>query len=114
MTETNSSYAPKYVCGICGKSYEDIVSRAQCEIECYKKIEAAEKAAAEAKKAEEKEVRRAEIVALIEEINKLASKRDHLIKEYMKDYNSIKLNFNSPYKDENENWFDKLLHQWIF
>ena len=114
MKETNSTYETGYICGICGKSHEDIVSRANCEIECYKRIEAAEKAAAEVKKAEEKEARRMEIVALIDEINELSKRRDELIRAYIKDYNSIKLNFHSNCQDECDNWFDKLLHQWIF
>ena len=39
-----------YKCAICGKAYDDVLSRTSCEMTCLKKQQEEEKAAAEAKK----------------------------------------------------------------
>ena len=53
MFETNEDgkmyCRPAYKCGICGKEYEKIADRMNCEMKCVKNMEEEEKKAAEAK-----------------------------------------------------------------
>ena len=70
---------PMYKCAICDKIFEDVVSRATCELECAKRVEEeAKKVEAEKKKAEQKR-RMEEVDSAYEAYEKLAT-------EYIKDY----------------------------
>lgn len=51
----------KLACGICGKEYHDIESRARCELACVKRHAEEAKKAAEAAKKEEQKRRKAEV-----------------------------------------------------
>lgn len=68
-----------YQCGICGTSYNNILDRAKCEIACTERIEAEARKAAEAKKKEEHNVRKAEVDAEFERLHKLVT-------AYVRDY----------------------------
>lgn len=120
MNEENKFCARlAYKCGICGKEHNDVLSRAKCEIECSKKAEEEAKQAAEAKKAAEKEARRAEVNAAIKAADEAIHKRDELIADFINDYNFIEFacslgNEEKSDKDENDNWLEKIFHQWLF
>lgn len=68
-----------YKCEICGKEFDSVLDRANCEIECSRKAEEDAKKVAEAKKKEEQFDRKAEIDEAFENLYKL-------ITEYVKDY----------------------------
>lgn len=68
-----------YMCAICGKSYDSIAQRINCEQTCLKKQEEEKKKAAEAKKAAEYADRKAEVDAAFDHAYKL---RNQLIKDY--------------------------------
>ena len=70
---------PMYKCAICDKIFEDVVSRATCELECAKRVEEeAKKAANEKKKAEQ--------MARLAEIDEAYAKADELMEKYIEDY----------------------------
>ena len=54
-----------YKCAICGKEHSTIPERANCEQECYKKLEIERKQALEEKKKKEQEGRKAELDAAL-------------------------------------------------
>lgn len=68
-----------YQCGICGKSYKNILDRAHCEIKCAEQAEIEAKKAAEAKKKEEQKTRKAEVDEAFKILHKLVT-------AYVKDY----------------------------
>lgn len=68
-----------YKCGVCGKAYESIAQRMNCERTCLKKQEEEERKAAEAKKAAEQKMRKE---AVDEAIKKTAKLMDTYIKDY--------------------------------
>ena len=70
---------PMYKCAICDKIFEDVVSRATCELECAKRVEEEAKKAAATKKKKEQMARLAEIDAAY-------AAADKLMEEYVKDY----------------------------
>lgn len=73
---------PMYKCAICDKVFEDVVSRATCELECAKRVEEEAKKAAKAKKREEKKIRLAEIDAAY-------AAADKLMEMYIKDFDLL-------------------------
>ena len=70
---------PQYKCCICGKIYDSITERAQCELACVKKQEEEVKKAAELKKREEYNTRRAEVDKAFDHAYEL---RDKFLKDY--------------------------------
>lgn len=75
----------KYKCGICGKAYEGIEERMNCELACLKKKKEEEKKAAEAKKKAEKNTRQSEVTKAIDNAYRL-------VKKYIKDYGEYSYN----------------------
>ena len=73
----------QYRCEICGKAYDSISERANCELACFTKIQEEAKAAAEAKYQKEKDGRFAEASAALD--NALA-----LVNKCVEDYGSFK------------------------
>ena len=76
---------PQWKCGVCGKIFDEIKERNNCEMACIKKQEAEEKRIAELKKKEEKAARQAETDALVK-------KAIDSIKAFQKDYGYYELN----------------------
>ena len=72
-----------YKCAVCGGVYDSITHRKNCEQACLKKKEEEERKAAEAKRAEEKEMRKN---AVDEAIKKTAA----LLEAYLVDYGHYK------------------------
>lgn len=68
-----------YQCGICGKSYNNVLDRAKCELACNEKAEAEAKKIAEAKKKEVQKARKAEVDTAFLNLHKLMT-------AYVKDY----------------------------
>lgn len=62
-----------YKCGICGAEYDDVLSRAKCEIACAEKAAEEERKAAEAKKIEEQKARKEEVDKAFEALHKLVT-----------------------------------------
>ncbi len=86
-----------YKCGICGNEYDSVLTRAQCELACAKKLEAAE----EAKKKEEQKMRKDAIDEGIKRLHKMLT-------DYVNDYGHYE------YGDGGENtnlyWLSRLWH----
>jgi hypothetical protein len=74
-----------YLCAICGTEHESVEARHACETKCIKERKAAEELMRKQKLEEEKEARKKEIDAMYAHLNEK-------IKEYVKDYGSIRLN----------------------
>ena len=72
---------PQYKCAICGKIYDNVQERINCEMACLKKQQEEAKKAAEAKKKAEKDTRKKEVTMAIEHASEL-------LNEYIKDYGS--------------------------
>jgi len=70
---------PQYKCGVCGKIYDSIIERAQCEVTCVKHQEEEARKAAELKKQEEQASRKANVDAQVKTTL-------NAIKEYTHDY----------------------------
>ena len=79
----------QYRCEICGKAYDSISERANCELACFTKIQEEEKAAAKAKMQAEKEARQQEVSAALDNAYALVGK-------YVEDYGSFV--YNGKYK----------------
>ena len=110
MKDENKMYTkPQYKCGICGKIYESIQDRTNCEQSCLKKQQEEEKKAAEAKKKAEQKSRQQEVSAALD--NAYA-----LINKYIEDYG--KFEYSGKYKGLdmlNMDFFpSKLLHHFFF
>ena len=79
-----------YKCEICGKEYERLEDRIECETKCLKE----QKAAEELKKQNEYKNKRAESAkAIYEEFNKA----DKMVKEHLSKYKSLSLDKQYPY-----------------
>ena len=86
MKEENKMYSkPAYKCAICGKVYDNVQDRMNCEMACLKKKQEEEKAAAEAKKKAERDARCAEVSKALDNAYKLMN-------DYIKDYGSYQYN----------------------
>ena len=80
MKEENKTYKkPTYKCGICGKSYDSIPGRSNCEASCLKHQAEEARKAAEAKKKAEKEARFTEASNALDTAYELVTK---CIKDY--------------------------------
>lgn len=90
-----------YYCGICNKCYTDVKSRNDCETRCVKKQVEEEKAAAEAKKKAEQEVRKAEVDAAFEYLHRVMT-------AYVKDYGHYE--YSDGGEDTNFHWPSRLWH----
>ena len=82
---TNVNKKKSYSCAICGSEHESIEARNTCETKCIKERKAAEELMRKQKLEEEKDTRKKEIDAIYAHLNEK-------IKEYVKDYDSIRLN----------------------
>lgn len=96
--ENNMYVKPQYKCAICGKIYDDVQDRVNCEMNCIQKQKEEEKAAAEAKKRAEKDMRKKEVDDAFGNLIKLHE-------AYVKDYGYYEYEFNIPH------WPNKLWHQ---
>lgn len=74
-----------YPCAICGSKHDSVEARNSCEAKCIKELRAAEELMRKQKLEEEKEARKNEIDAMYARLNEK-------IKEFVKDYGSIRLN----------------------
>ena len=92
-----------YKCGVCGKEFDNILDRAKCEIACAEKAEEEARRAAEAKKIEEKNVRKAEVDEAFVHLHSL-------ITEFVKDYGHYEYDGEST----NFTWPSKLYHRFWF
>lgn len=105
--EDNKMYAQEmWKCGICGKTYDSISQRMQCEARCLQRQEEEAKKAAEAKKKEEEDARH-------DEVTKAIDGAVALLIEYTKDYGHY------VYDGKNAHKFDdllpsKFLHHFLF
>jgi hypothetical protein len=79
-----------YPCAICGAEHESVEARNTCEAKCIKKLRETEELMRKQKLEEEKDARKKEIDALYELLNEK-------IKNYVKDYGSIRLNRSVKY-----------------
>lgn len=84
------TYKMVYSCAICGSEHESIEARNACEAKCIKERRAAEELMRKQQLEAEKEVRKKEIDALYVQLNEK-------IKNYVKDYGSIRLNRTTKY-----------------
>jgi hypothetical protein len=73
-----------YSCAICGTEHESIEARNTCEAKCIKERRVAEELMRKQKLEEEKDARKQEIEAMYVHLNEK-------IKDYVKDYGSIRL-----------------------
>ena len=89
-----------YKCEICEKEHPSITERAQCELACAKRIEEAAKKAADARKKEEQNARKAELEAAINHAKELFA-------AYIEDYRSFE--FSTDEEDNFHLWPSKLL-----
>lgn len=87
---TNVNKKKSYSCAICGTEHESIEARNTCEAKCIKEHKAAEELMKKQKLEEEKDARKKEIDALYVQLNEK-------IKNYVKDYGSIRLNRTAKY-----------------
>lgn len=79
-----------FKCAICGREYEELEGRIECETECLKVLKEEEAK----KKEDERKTKRNESMSVI--YDKL-SEVDVMLKEHMKEYGSFSLNGNYPY-----------------
>ena len=79
-----------FECAICGKEYEELSERIDCETKCLKELEES----IELKKQEEYEQRRNESS---EAINAALAEVDKMLKTHMKEFKSFVLQGNLPY-----------------
>ena len=107
-TNVNKKTADKtfYSCAICGTEHESIEARNTCEAKCIKNRKAAEELMRKQKLEEEKEARKNEIEAMYTHLNEK-------IKNYVKDYGSIRLNRTVKY-DSNCPTLSDLFSFWSF
>lgn len=79
-----------YSCAICGSEHESVEERHSCETKCIKERKAAEELMKKQKLEEEKDARKKEIDTIYAHLNEK-------IKDYVKDYGSIRLNRSVKY-----------------
>lgn len=88
-----------YKCSICGKEFDKVIDRANCEISCTKK-------AAEAKKKEEQNARHVKVTKMIDDAYAELNR-------YVKDYGSYSYNGNTDLPNDGLSLM-KLLHDLLF
>ena len=79
-----------YSCAICGAEHESVEERNVCEAKCIKELKDAEELMRQQKLEEEKNTRKEEIESMYALLNEK-------IKDYVKDYGSIKLSRSVKY-----------------
>lgn len=104
--DNNMFRKPQYKCSICGKVYDKAIDRANCELNCYKKQQEDENKVAEAKKAAEKDARKAEIKNKYKELITL-------VNNYCKDYGSLQLGEARYFDDDNFPTLSKPFGWWL-
>lgn len=77
-----------FKCSYCGKEYHNPLQRANCEIACYKELEEKKHKETDEKLQKEKEIRKAEINALIKQRHEIDKTIYEKIKAFEKDYKS--------------------------
>ena len=107
-TNVNKKTADKtfYSCAICGTEHESIEARNICEAKCIKERRAAAELIRKQQLEEEKNARKQEIEAMYVHLNEK-------IKDYVKDYGSIRLNRTVKY-DGNCPTLSDLFSFWSF
>ena len=70
---------PQFKCAICGKIFDELKDRIDCESKCFKNQEIEAKKAAEAKKKEERATREAKVNEAFDAAYKL---RDEFVRDY--------------------------------
>lgn len=108
--EENKVYTkPQYKCALCGRAYDEVQERMNCEMKCIKTKQAEEKKAAEAKKKAEKDKR-------YNEANVALDNAFVLINKYIEDYGSFM--YGGKYKGLDMLNMDcfpsKILHHFFF
>jgi hypothetical protein len=102
MEDNNNIYCKfRYKCGICGKEYNNVLERAQCEIACTEKAAEEARKAAETKKKEEQKARKAEVDEAFENLHSLVT-------EYVKNYGHYE--YGDGGDDTNFHWPTRLWH----
>ena len=89
-----------FICALCGKEYDNVLSRANCEIACDKKRVEEEKKAAAAKKAAEKKLRK-------EAVDEAVANTFRLVNAYINDFGSYEY---SPDNVKDCVWPSKIWH----
>ena len=79
-----------YECAVCGKSYETVEERVECESKCVVERKEAE----EERKLNELKMKEHESV---EAINEALANTESMIREHFKQYSNLSLNHNYPY-----------------
>lgn len=79
-----------FKCEICGKEYEELANRIECETKCFKELKEAEE---ELKKADY-ENRRVKSAEAIDEALYIV---DKMLKDHVKEFKSFALNNNYPH-----------------
>lgn len=102
MEEKNIYCKFTYKCGVCGKEYNNVLERAQCEIACTEKAEEEARKAEEAKKAAEKTMRKEAVDEAFENLHRLVT-------EYVKDYGHYE--YGDGGYDTNFHWPTSLWHK---
>ena len=103
MKNTDQLEYTTYACAICGPVHNNVLDRANCEIECAKRIAEEAQKAAEAKKQAEKNERKAEVDAAFEMLHKLMTA---FVKDYGHyEYDGETTNFAWPSKLYHRLWF---------
>lgn len=101
---TNVNKKKSYSCAICGTEHESIEERHACETKCIKERRVSEELMKKKKLEEEKDSRKKEIDAIYAHLNEK-------IKDYVKDYGSIRLNQSVKY-DSNFPTLSNLFNFW--
>lgn len=103
MENENNIYCKfRYKCGICGAEYSSVLDRATCEIACAEKAEIEAKKAAEAKKLEEKNIRKSEVDAAFKHLYELAT-------AFVNDYGHYE--YSDDGEDTNFHWPSRSWHR---
>lgn len=97
---------PKYKCAICGKIYDNVQERMNCEMACLKKQQEEAKKAAEAKKQAEKDDRAAEVTQAIEHAAELLNK-------YISDFGSYSYDGKKLKDTSDFFWPSRLWHYFL-
>lgn len=109
-----------YKCGVCGKAYESIAERAECELACVKRKTQEEAEAAAKMKAAEKDARFAEVTCAIDSAYELLNKciKDYGEYVYTGNLSELDMDVLKKFKVNGYSYEDflptKLLHYFLF
>lgn len=106
----------QYTCAICGKIYDEVQERMNCEMKCLKKKQEEEKKTAEAKKKAEKDARKKEVDEAFESFMKLydAYTKDYGRYEFSYDTTNCRITINAQPKRYDGYWPGKILNDFWF